>query len=431
MKLKYVQIENFRSINDVDIWFNPSFRILVGKNESGKTNILDALAMLSNDFTPTPQDLREPLPNESPIENALIRFVFELTLEDRQKVFDELVLEIHPDDVELPILTKSKKLYTLRDFCIDRSEYLFTASLKASSNSRQNTYWAIPSSFKIISGWKKPKEGNTTEFSAYSLVNEKRFAAEEMDQFQNVSTEYINKIVGQKIIEVQKSSTPDVLFWKYDEANILPPSIDLASFAANPETCIPLMNMFRLAGVSDIQKETTEAQHGSPNQLRNLLNRIANHSTSYLRQIWQENKDVEFCLEPNGPNIDITIKENNRYSFSQRSDGFKRFVTFLLMISTSCATDDLTDCLILIDEPENGIHPSGVRYLRDELKKISKKNYVVVATHSIFMVDEDDIGRHYIVTKKEEKSSVHVPDEHNLAEEEVIYKALAFLFMKF
>jgi predicted ATP-dependent endonuclease of OLD family len=39
--------------------------------------------------------------------------------------------------------------------------------------------------------------------------------------------------------------------------------------------------------------------------------------------------------------------------------------------------------VILLDEPETHLHPSGQKYLRNELLKISENNLVIYATHSI------------------------------------------------
>lgn len=52
MRLKSVEIRNFRSINDITVDFDPTCRVLVGINESGKSNILNALALLSDDNDP-------------------------------------------------------------------------------------------------------------------------------------------------------------------------------------------------------------------------------------------------------------------------------------------------------------------------------------------------------------------------------------------
>lgn len=64
MKLDRVQISQFRSIKDLEIRFQPTCRILVGKNESGKSNILKALSLLNDDISIDVSDLREGLPGE-------------------------------------------------------------------------------------------------------------------------------------------------------------------------------------------------------------------------------------------------------------------------------------------------------------------------------------------------------------------------------
>ena len=95
----------------------------------------------------------------------------------------------------------------------------------------------------------------------------------------------------------------------------------------------------------------------------------------------------------------------------------------MIIISSQYAKDELEDSILIIDEPDLSLHPSGVRYLRDELIKISKKNLVIVSTHSIFMIDNESLGNHLIVRKEMEKTAVEVPKEDNLFEEEVLYKA--------
>jgi len=129
----------------------------------------------------------------------------------------------------------------------------------------------------------------------------------------------------------------------------------------------------------------------------------------------------------NGPDLEAGIEdESNHYELSQRSDGFKRFVTFLLMVSAEQASDLLKDTLLLIDEPEIGLHPTGARYLMDELIDIAKDNYVVFSTHSIFMVDNKIINRHLIIRKKNEITEAEEVSESNIQDEEVIYKSLGY-----
>ena len=49
MKIKWVEITNFRSIqNSKRFYLNSEFNILAGKNESGKSNVLKALKAFSD-----------------------------------------------------------------------------------------------------------------------------------------------------------------------------------------------------------------------------------------------------------------------------------------------------------------------------------------------------------------------------------------------
>src|SRR5947208_3615912 len=118
------------------------------------------------------------------------------------------------------------------------------------------------------------------------------------------------------------------------------------------------------------------------------LSKVATRTTKHMRSVWKDYRGVTIALEPNGPHIDASVRdEYNVFQFAKRSDGFKRFVTFLLLVSAKARTNELSDTLYLQDEPDTGLHPSGSRYLRDELIRISETNYVVFSTHSIFMID--------------------------------------------
>ena len=229
---------------------------------------------------------------------------------------------------------------------------------------------------------------------------------------------------------MKKVNSQGVLFWEYDESNILPGSLNMMEFAADPDICTPLKNMFLLAGIEADNIETKindlTSSHIKLQRLQNYFDKIAERTTQHFRSVWKEYKGIKFSLQANGDRIVLGVKEKNVHDFARRSDGFKRFVSFLLMISVSVKVGQLRDTLLLIDEPDVGLHPSGAKYLRDELIKIAKKNYVVYSTHSIFMIDQNEIGRHYIVKKKKETESTSIKqaEESNIFHEEVLYNAL-------
>ncbi len=222
------------------------------------------------------------------------------------------------------------------------------------------------------------------------------------------------------------ANLPNCILWEYNEANLLPGKIALDQFKGDPDTCLPLKHMFELADISEIGKTITTEQ-SRPNGLRNLLRRVSERTTKHIHDVWKEYKNVKIFLTENGAHIDAGIEDKfNVYNMSRRSDGFKRFITFLLMISAKQRTQQLQNTLLLIDEPDIGLHPSGARYLRDELIEIAKDNYVVYSTHSIFMIDRENIGRHLLISKTNETTSASAADHSNIRDEEVIYNALGY-----
>ena len=119
-------------------------------------------------------------------------------------------------------------------------------------------------------------------------------------------------------------------------------------------------------------------------------------------------------------------EEDNEYNTNERSDGFKRFITFLILISGKNTLGDIRENIILVDEPDIAIHIKGQQYLLKELINISEKNIVVFSTHSPFMIDKTNIGRHYIVQKANEVTTLTVSNESNFTEEEVLFQALGY-----
>ena len=268
----------------------------------------------------------------------------------------------------------------------------------------------------------------TLTLKSLSLIRAKDFPEIPSDFLENATIADLLSVSGLAVASLVEENLPDTIFWEYDEHYLLPNSIDIAAFAKDPTAFEPLANMFILAGIGedDIKESIMGALQGSLNHAQNYLRRIAEKTTDHFREVWAEYRDIEFSLHLNGNTIVPGIKEANTHDFANRSDGFKRFVTFLLMISVKVRAEQMANTLLIIDEPEISLHPSGARYLRDELIRISKNNFVAFSTHSIFMIDPTDIGRHYIVKKKGEITTLKEAETSNLAEEEVLLNALGY-----
>jgi len=436
MRFRYVSIKNFRSVQSVQIDFSPRCRSLVGINESGKTNILRALSLLDPKQRAGAEDLRDFLPDEDHDQEAYVRFVFALDKAEREATLKELSTVVLTAKPAAPILHQGQKPYSLAQFRDAHPEALLEVAVR--TNSRQFSYWRLSDDWRVAEGWFKTSEacpegftvttrsGDTVPLRNFELIHDSALPEIPEGYLEPLTPSDVNTAVGSRAIQYVMRHVPGCLYWSYSDAQLLPAQIPLEAFAANPATCEPLKEMFNLAGIDEIGPaiaKAKERQHG----IRNLLNRVATTATKHLRSVWKDYRGVEIALEPNGTFIDASVRDtHNVFQFSKRSDGFKRFVTFLLLVSAKARTDGLVDTLYLQDEPDTGLHPSGSRYLRDELIRIAEKNYVVFSTHSIFMIDREKVDRHLIVEKKDEVTQVRAVNASNITDEEVIYNALGY-----
>ncbi len=113
----------------------------------------------------------------------------------------------------------------------------------------------------------------------------------------------------------------------------------------------------------------------------------------------------DFVLEPDIiDNERIRLEWQDKYSDKtftahQLSDGSLRFIC----MATLLLQKELPK-LIILDEPELGLHPSAITILSGLLKKASKRTQVIVSTQSINFVNEFDAENIIVVEHNEQVS---------------------------
>lgn len=435
MKLKKAQIRNFRSIKEIDLNLSSGCQILVGINETGKSNILRALSLLDDDVKVEDLDLRLPKGTES-IDDAYVRFIFELDHEEVQMTGASVAAMLCENDRNKPLFSINATQYPCRGFIATKTEALYDVNII--SEEKTPRVWGWGKNVSLISGWKK---ATSDQVNLRIRGTDKELPIKVGQYFWSSDYDYTESAAGdgsisdfsqkysQKVKELVEAHKPRCIYWRYSDKNLLPSSINIDEFSTNPSINKPLQSMFLLAGIEEIGDEISRAKHQNY-MIRNLLKKVANAATSHINAVWKDYKNIKIELHPNGNNIDILVTDKDiEIPFAGRSDGFKRLVTFLLMISANVHTEheeQITNQLILFDEPEIALHPTGAQNLRDELIRIGQTNTVFYSTHSIFMVDTDRIDRHHIVAKKGEITLIERADDSGVASEEVLYNALNY-----
>lgn len=410
MQLKKIVISNFRSIKNIEIEIKEingkNCIILVGKNEAGKSNILKAIAAVFGKYQVSIKDQRKEIGDEN-IEDkdCYIRAVFSLNEDDIKKVINDF-----KDKYQNIEIIKFKESITIEDFInYSFNEILLRINI-CNENKPYQAYWV---------GNKKYSFDKKVFIKPNTFIFEENGTEQEILSVDKLETILFNNCIKDLL------NNYECIFWEYKSEYLLPSNVNIEEFKANPDISIPLKNIFYLSDKKNIEEEI-EKSLKKDDSLDNLLEKVSEKATKEFKKVWKDLKDTEFTLRKDGDNINIFVKNKVKYSCEDRSDGFKRFLAILIMLSTQSRINNLNDKdIILIDEPDTCLYPTSARFLRDELLNISKNSIVIYSTHSPFMIDTKCIKRHLVIEKESDISNIkEYSEKAPYTEDELIRRAI-------
>lgn len=432
MKLSRITIHNFRSIKDGLIEIKDNCLILVGKNEAGKTNTLRAIAggLDKTAYAITAKDKRKKLSTEDiSSDDFYIKYTFELTKDEVDFVFKKFDLPIY--DKVFEINDESLSIFDFVQHYLSSGVYHFDVNKQNGSAK----YFTITDKDKIrvVKKLYKVKTAfNDVEGNSYGVNQIIEVCSGYENYVKELTLDDYIALLYPLLTSYLEDNLPQVYYWTYSNEYLLPNSVLIENFKTNPECCTPLRNIFELAGFYDIKTAFINA-YAEDEDYINLLSRVSDIATKNFAEKWEDLKSIKFDLSPDGTNIRIKVREQCAYNMEDRSDGFKKFVSILLMLSTQVECGEIENSIILVDEPDNSLYPTGAKYLRDELINISEKNYVIYSTHSPFMIDKHNIERHIMVKKENDITTFQRADSSKYADDEVLLNAIgtsSFEFLK-
>lgn len=376
MKLLSLSIKNFRSIKEetfdiTEVDGTHAFT-LIGINESGKSSFLKAIALVGNGdeeviYTKDFFDGNEPIS---------ITLNYQLEAQEEKQLENTLAENGFEKDI-------------LSEIRINR--IAVCATFDAAENAPKKVFDKISFQKKI--------------FEDYTLQENKPVKKDPQQQQEDFDLEkYFEAHLPKYFWKISHR----IVFWKSDSKHLINEQINLDTFAADPKnTSIPLMNCFELAGISQDQIQAqVNKLNTNPAEINNLQEKIGDKVTEHIKKVWP-NHPVKIRFQINNLLLSFLVEDEKvKYkskTTNQRSDGFRQFVSFLLTISAESATNQLSNSLLLLDEPETHLHPQAQEYLKEELIKITRNdenNIVFFATHSNYMIDKDHIERCFRVTKQ-------------------------------
>ena len=436
MRLRKFRIRAYRCIHDSGEIRVGDLAAFVGRNESGKTTILQALTLPNREHQLSELDLCDEMVEELKNEIRLADGDFELNFNETKIIKDAF-----------PNIPEIKKLKIFRTNTNPIAQYDFgdveiSDAENSGLNSWENFVEKVSNFLDTIPNHIRIKL-NTQFFEGTPPENEEMFrnqmaefgnnlyvlAADEPQitvewekisedpntSFQNLLIGTTEKIALENFIEVNlhprfvyfsdyKKIIGNINLNEYGRDKNLP-SIEFSEDEFDKAETVD--NLFYLA---ELDVNELEEAKESPSQLIKLLNTCSKRLTEKLNPAWKGDPiHVELRLNPNNI-MSVVISDvhkdgtvTNTGLLNRRAEGFKWTFSFIVNFAAETQRAELKEAILLLDEPARNLHPTQQRGISDLLKNLAGSNQVLYATHSPYMIFDYAPGNLLVVELDKKK----------------------------
>lgn len=442
MRIEKFRIQNYKSILDSgEVTLDPEVTTLLGKNESGKTNVLEALKSFEDDHEYKKEELclhsdvldLVDSTSEEEQDIVILTIWFNIEKEDKPKLGD-----MHPQIAKMKTL-KCTKLFDNTcsldspEVPLDEFEIDVTKEIDVSLSKIQERASLLAKEFDVHSkrypafaGSRPQYNGIIDEIAAFDLDaspdvetvfddihSRLRSLPNTDEQIQAEIEAYIGDVLPFKndiaeLLDEGETNLRSLLsqllpnFVYFTSPEMLEDAVSIDEFLANRGKHKTLSNLLKLCDL-DVERIRAAGEWEVLTKLRLASTKI----TGLVNESWKQ-ADVELRIGIVNDKIVVSVFDDvigKEHPPSIRSQGFRWYLSFYIDF-TAGARGELRNTIILLDDPGVYLHPSGQKDLLNTLEELSESNQIVFSTHSPFMVDRNKLDRVRIVSRTEEKGTL-------------------------
>lgn len=422
MKLSRIAVRFFRSFNyDYELksreasgpaaweetdpaWFpfvkvqvDPEVTAIVGANEAGKSQLLTAVkAALSG----TPIERADfcrysELYSAKTNEIRLPEFGGTFTLEDNE-----------------PDLTDSTGLAGIREFTLyrpgDQPPFVVTnhSRIDISQDQLEALTRLLPTYHELKTDLAIPNSVSIAE-----LAGEERTRMHDRKQRTGFLADLVHletltaEAVAEKLLP--RLSTPQ------DEASVAAERKRKAEFELARELLVDAAgidpSMF-----SELREALNSGREGQVEGIIGIMNSAIKENLN-IQRWWTQDRDFDLLVEAREQELAFTIRDrtNSKYSFDERSQGLRFFLSYFVQLTAHRLRNDKAD-ILLLDEPDAFLSSVGqqdlLRVLHDYAlpEDHAPQSQVMYVTHSPFLIDKNAPHRIRVLDKGSEDEGTRV-----------------------
>ncbi|MDE1839316.1 MAG: AAA family ATPase [Thaumarchaeota archaeon] len=432
MRLRKFRVQGYRCIHDSGEIKVGDLAAFVGRNESGKTTILEALTLLNKDTKLSELDLCDEMNEELKSEIRLAEGEFVLSEKETALIREKF-----------PNLQDIRKMKIYRTNKHARVQYDFgDVKISGEASKRLNSWEnfveriksfvaAMPNPIRIRVDTKflnapPPRTREVfmdmmAEFNnnIYLIASqEPQVISEWKDIYQDLETTFDNMLIGTNERSALDNFIEDKLhprFVYFSDYKKILGNIDLEEFVRETkgirskgleyveefDKAETVNNLFYLA---ELDAQKLEEVRSSPSRLIKLLHTASRRLSEKLNPAWKGDPiHVELRWNP-GNVLSVVISDvhkdgtvTNTGLLNRRAEGFKWTFSFIVNFAAETQKAELKEAILLLDEPARNLHPAQQRGISDLLKGLAGSNQILYATHSPFMIFDYTQGNLLVV----------------------------------
>lgn len=331
MILERVLIEDYKSIKRLNLNLH-DITCLVGKNESGKSAVLEAISQLNF-------------------------YLYSLSTEKINKNSTRYDID------KLPSITG---YFLLEEKDVDYLEKTIPFKFDANGKAIENKF-----TYKWI---RIVVDSNDDEKIEIEFVYGNNKFDKLKDKVDKVAYEDVKLTIFDELI-------PHIELFTNDSLTIKPLTIE--ELIKESEETKSFRRLFNIGGIRDFSTLTVT----NVDKLFDKLTAVNERLTDLLQKNYKQDKTLKVEIVYTGDKFLLKFKDDSKrsYSLSDRSVGFQYFFAFLIN-KTYLNKIDFKQNIFLLDEPGVSLHPEGARDLVKIFQEIVKKDQVIYTTHNPFLV---------------------------------------------
>ncbi len=432
MRLRKFRVQAFRCIHDSGEISVGDMATFVGRNESGKTTILQALTLLNRNESVSELDLCDEMADELKSEIVLVEGKMELTASETA-----IIQEKFPDVPPIKHLrlfrtnTNPKIQYDFGDVQIDDGDVRDDVSWETLAKDVRTFMDTIPNHLRErldAAFFEGPQPTTKREFDdgmdrfhegvKAIVVHEEQVMGEWLTIYKDPRNGYEKLLEGvgrRKALENFIGAELHPRFVYFSDYKKIHGNINLNEFIREQrrertstiefveefDKAETVRNLFYLA---ELDLDSLESFQDSPSGLIKILNAASNRLTKRLNPTWKGDPiHVDLRYSP-GNIMSLVISDvhhdgtiTNTGLLSRRAEGFKWTFSFIVNFAAETQRAELKEAILLLDEPARNLHPTQQMGIADLLKDLAGSNQVLYATHSPFMIFDYNPGNLLVV----------------------------------